>query len=242
MRSPIPATIRQLPRILAAAALMSLLGCGGGGAEQLAVRPTKPEPIGRAEGRRIELPRDGRFLIALAPSQQAPGLDGQAVCEARVSPEGHGSVTATVRNGGTASGAVQIGHSLTNDTARQADVEVSVSAEVEFDVRSEETTRRPEASVSLLLYARDDRNRELATVELARHSSDKGAAAGQGSESVQISLTLGPGQTANVYLAGEVTIVAEYGRSAAGSIKLSDVRMTFDVRSAPPVSSAANEP
>lgn len=229
---------------VAACALAALVtGCSSGSpGAQLSMRPPRSQPISRLAGKTLELPKDGAFLIALAPCQRAPGLDGKADANAQAAPDGSGDVSARVENGGTASGTVQIGHALQNDSAQQVDLEVSVGVDLKFNVQADADSRSPEASVAATLFARDERNRELATVALAGHSSDKGSASSADHKDVTLTVPLGPGQTAYVYVAGDVAVTTQAGRTAAGRLEIRSMQMRFDVRPAPPVKSASDEP
>lgn len=223
----------------ALACCVALCGCRGSVGEQLALRP-QPAPLAPYVGRALELPRDAPYSITLAPTQEAPGLDGKADAEAQVRPDGSGRVSARVENGGSASGTIQLGHSFGNDTERQVDLSVTVALEYEYEATSGQVSRSPEANLTLTLFARDERNRELATVEVLRHSTDHGAASGTGARDVRLAVTLGPGQSASVYLAAAVQVSAEYGRTAGGSIALKNTRMRVEVQPAPAPGSAAD--
>lgn len=229
---------------LSACLLAALVaGCSSGSpGAQLSMRPPRAQPISRLAGHALELPKDGEFLIALAPSQRAPGLDGKAEANAQAAPGGSGDVSARVENGGTASGTVQIGHALQNDSPQQVDIDVSVGVDLKFDVQADAERRSPEASVAAALFARDERNRELATVALAGHSSDKGSASTADHKDVKLTVPLGPGQTAYVYVAGDVAVNTQAGRTAAGRLEIRSMQMRFEVRPAPAVKSASDGP
>ncbi len=216
-----------------------LPGCGGGPGESLSARPKSTELGGYVE-RPLEVPKDVPFSITLAPSQKSPGLEGKADASADVSADGAGSASASVENGGTASGTVQIGHSVRNDTARQADVSVRFAFDFEFEVNAIMPARSPEANVSITLFARDERNRELATIACLKHASDQGTASGKSSKELDLTLTLGPGQSANVYLAALAGASTEPGRKAFGRVTLRSVRMVVTTRPAPAVGSASD--
>ncbi len=229
--------------LLAAAGSLTLAAVGCGGANfgsELSAKP-KPQALGRTEGKTLRLPQDEPFSIHLNRSQQQAGLDGTAEADARAKREGQGAVSARVTSGGQASATFQLGHAFANDGDRQVDLNVAVSCEYEYEAGADPATPWPDATVGLKLYARDGRNRLLNSFSLVQHSTKQGAASSRDRKELRFTLTLGPGESVNVFLAGQVAIEVEAGRSAHGSLKLSGLQMEVETRPAPPVRTAGDE-
>ena len=210
-----------LPVALAISSLLVLAGCGGGDfGSELTVRPN-PRPLRQADGEMIRLPQDEPFSITLGPSREAPGLVGEAEADAHVSEDGNADAMARVENGGSAEAGFQLGHAFQNESDRQ--LELRVRMRCEYETAAEATPPRPlpDAKVSLMLYARDGRNRLLRNFNLAQHSTAEGAAASTDRKDIEFTLMLGPLESINIFLAGGVKIETREGHTADGSIKLS---------------------
>jgi len=233
--------LRQMARIAVlggcALSLLALAGCQGAvvGSE-LSARP-RPRPISASDGGVLRLPADEKFSIHLAPSQQEPGLDGTARASADAKPEGDAAAQAEVENGGKAAATFQLGHALANDSSRQVALQFNVKFAYEFEAAST-PVNTPGATLSLKLYARDGRNRVLTTLPVLEHASEDGSASSSGDKQLHFSLTLGPGESASVFLAGNARIEAPYGRSARGALTLRGLTMEIETRPAPPVKTA----
>jgi len=216
-------------------------GCGGDGpGSELKVRP-RPRPLGQAGARLIRLPQDEPFSIALAPSQQAAGLNGEASAEAHALREGRADATAEVRNGGSAQAGFQIGHAFENDSDRQIEMQVRVRCGMEMAAGADPPGPLPGAKVGLRLYARDGRNRLVRNIGLMEHATEDGAAASSERKDVAFELLLGPRESVSVFLAGSVQVETREGRSARGAIKLSGLEMEVRTEAAPPVGTAGDE-
>ena len=148
---------------------------------------------------------------------------------------------AHVQNGGSALAGFQLGHALKNDTDRQMALRVQLSCTYETNAVATPPGPLPDAQINLNLYARDSSNRLLREIGLALHSTEDGAAACKDDKQVSFSLTLGPREAVNVFVAGSVNIDTQEGRSAEGSIKLSGLKMEIQAEPAPPVQKAADE-
>jgi len=204
--------------------LLSLLtGCGGGATgSELTVRP---RPLALSDARRtIRLPADEKFSLTQSPSQRAPALGGEASADASASPDGRGEASAKVSGGGTASAAFQVGHSLSNSTDRQADFKVRVKFNYECTA-SCTPPGGPDATVSLSVFARDDRGRLLQTVGVLSHTTEAGAAGDKGGKESEFTATIGAGGSLTIYASGGVTLDVPDQHSADATVKLSGLEM-----------------
>jgi hypothetical protein len=147
-------------------------------------------------------------------------------------------VTANVSDGGQARATFQLGHAFKNDGERQTDLHVRVRCDYEY--QADPAARWPDAKVGLKLYARDGRNRLRNSFSLVQHTSEDGAAASKDGKELEFTLTLGPGEAVNVFLAGQVEIDVDVGRSARGSLKLSGLEMEVQSRPAAAVRTAGD--
>lgn len=230
-----PAVLVLVPWVVLAA------GCSGNGVgSELKARP-RPRPLEAEKGRVVRLPQDEPFSIALAPSQEAPGLGGEARAEARASREGSAEATAEVKNGGSAQAEFQLGHAFRNDSDRQVELQVRVRCGFETAASADPPGPLPDARVELRLYARDDRNRLVRNIGLTGHSTENGAASSTDSKDVVFGLALGPGEAVSVFVGGGVRVETREGRSARAAIKLTGLEMEVRTQAAPPVRTAGDE-
>jgi len=215
-----------------------LTGCGGGEfGSELAMRPT-PRALGAAV---LRLPADESFSITLAPTQETPGLGGQAEADASAAKNGAAEAVARVDNGGSAMAGFQLGHSMKNDADRMVYLHVRVACDYQTDAGAAPPSTMPEAQVGLNLYARDGRNRLLRSFNLAQHSTETGAVASKDSKVIEFTLPLGAREWVNIFVAGRARIETTEGHEAHGSIKLNKLEMTIEKETAPPVKTAADE-
>lgn len=239
------------PSIVARAGLAVLLtfillatpgGCGGGGfGAELSTRPT-PRELKSADGERLSLPADEGFTIRLPKSSKEAALGGTASADASAERSGSASATAEVTNGGSASGTFQLGHAVKNSTNRQVELEVAVSLAFEFETKADPPSALPDASVSLKIFALDQRSRVLRDLDVASHSSDRGVTKAKSTRELSFSVTLGPGDSLNLYAAGQAAVSVKEGHSAASTLKLSGLKMDLVTKPAPPVRTAADGP
>lgn len=226
---------------LAGVAVAGLSGCGGGGfGSELEARPT-PRSLDTGEGVTLLLPRDEPFSIVLAPKQAAPGLGGKAEADSHASSDGRAAAEAHVDNGGSAMASFQLGHAVKNDSDRLVSLRVRLRCEYEAEAEATPPSRSPDAKVELGLYARDGRNRLVRSMNLAQHSTDKGAASIRDRKDVEFTLPLGARQSVNLFVAGGVEIETPEQRAANGSIKLGKLEMEIRTEAAPPVKQAGDE-
>lgn len=222
--------------LLAAAALMPLSGCAAGGVgAELTAHPA-PHAIGKANHLSLSLPADEMFSIALAPTSQAPGLDGTAEGHASADKKGAATANAKVGKVGTASGTFQLGHAFRNDSGGQLDLDFRIAAAYEYHVSSEPP--KAGASVGLNLFARDGRGRLLRTFPLVSLTSNDGAAGSRDQRDVQFTVTLGPGDELSVFAAGNASAECRPSQNAEASLSLSSFKMDVAGKVAPAVRSA----
>ena len=245
---PRPKSVQhRLGRVLpiAALAVMSVfvtVGCGGGDfGVDIAARP-EPQAIVASDVKTIILPRDEGFSITLAPADKAPGLAGTAEASASSEREGRAAAEARVSNGGTASAGFQLGHSFRNDADRQIDLDVQVSADVTYAASSEPPDGVSHAMLELTLFAQNQRNLSLARMPLVRHGTQDGNAESGETRNIRITVTLAPSETASIYLAGQVRIDTHEEQTAAGTVKLDNLKFELTPKPAPAVRTSGNEP
>ena len=205
---------------------------------ELSARP-KARPIDKVEGTTLHLPQDQPFNITLPKVTKEPRLEATADADATAKPTGDGSASATVTNGGKAEGLFQIGHALSNATDRQADFDFRVRCQYEFEARATTEQNLPDAAVGLRVYARSERGRLLRDIVLVQHTTENGAAQRGSSENLSFTLTIAPGETVDVFVAGQAPIAVPDGRSASCSIKMTGLQMDVTTRPAPAVPASA---
>lgn len=223
--------------------LMSVVGWAAGcqsmsGAE-LAVAP-RPMPLPAGA---VQLPRDARFSIALAPSQRDPGLDSTAEAESVADPAGAARAAARISNGGSASAEFQLGHSLANDSDQQVQLALTLTAEYEHRVSAGAATTTPEATVELAIYVRDAQRRLIRTIPLLSSTNSAGGSRSNDRRSTSIELLLGARQSVIVYVAGGARVETQPGRAADCSLELRS--LTLDVQTTPaaaPASAPTDQP
>jgi len=227
---------------LVALALLTLGGCSSNqfGAE-LSVRP-RAYSLRKTQPVKLRLPQDENFSIALESSRREPGLDGEASADARAKPAGQGEASASVARSGTAEGLFRLGHAFANDTDRQMDLDLAVRYHCEYEAREEPDARLPDATVGLRLYARDERGQILRDFVLVEYATDDGTAQRQADDSVSFTLTLGPGQSVDVFLAGRAMVNVPTERTASGLLKLDGLQFEVVTRPAPAVRATSDEP
>jgi hypothetical protein len=220
-------------------ATLLLAGCASAQfGSELSARP-KARAIDKIEGAALHLPQDQPYNITLPKVTKEPRLEGTADADALAKPTGDGSASATVTNGGKAEGIFQIGHALTNATDRQADFEFRVRYNYEFEARATTELALPDASVGLRLYARSERGRLLRDLVLVQHTTENGAAQRSAGDSLTFTLTLAPGETVDVFVAGQAKIEVPDGRSASCALKITGLQMDVTTRPAPAVPASA---
>ena len=155
--------------------------------------------------------------------------------EADAADSGSAAVRAAVSEGGESLGMFQLGHAFENQTEQQIDLDLGIRYHYEFEATASPDSGFPDAKIGLKLYARGPRGRLLRELTLLEHSTEQGPAQRHADDRVNFSLTLAPGEVAQVFLAGRVAVEISQGRSASGSLALSHVQMEVATRAAPPV-------
>lgn len=228
-----------LPGVVAATA--AIIGCGGANfASELSRKPT-PRVVADVQPLTISLPSPRAFSIVTRDASHHADLGGTAEADAHAVKDGSADATARVSRGGQATASFQLGDSFRNDTQRQMDLQVSVQLKYEFTTEAPPRTAPVEGTVGLKLYASDKAGRLTRNETLISHAVEDGATTRSGDSVLGFTLTLGPGDTANIFLAGQADVQADYGRSAACSLKISDVRMEVTTRPAPAVRTTGDE-
>jgi len=207
---------------------------------ELSVSPS-PQPFREQVTTTVRVPQDAPFRIALPRSSRAAGLDGQAVADAQAEPSGQAQASAQVTASGTAEGMFQLGHSVSNQTDRQTDLDFRVSFTYEFQTQVEPDIGRPDATVGLKLYARDQRGRMLREMTLVGHTTESGPTQRQAREDLRFGVSISPGSTVHVFLAGQTRVEILSGGTAAAQLKLSDLRMEITSHPAPAVGATSHE-
>jgi len=198
---------------------------------ELAARP-QPMVLNRPEGMTVRLPQEQPFNITLARAAREPGLVGTAEVDAYARPEGVSRASAAVENGGKSEALFQIGHALRNGTDRPADFAFRVQCEYEFEIQAPEPPGATDASVGLRLYARQERGRLLRDVPLTQHAAENGAVRRSSHEQVEFTLTIGPGDAVDVFVAGQARMEVPEGRSAICAVTLRGLEMEVVTRPA----------
>lgn len=218
------------------------IGCAGSSfGSELAVRPA-PKLIRDIQTTSFSFPRDGKFSIRLPQSSKQAGLVGTVEADATVDTGGKANAKAIVENGGTGSGTVQIGHLIKNDTFRQMDLDIRVAFHFEFDVSCSPDAKVPAASAGIRLYVRDQRNRLLREFDLVQHTTEQGSVRRNSDEEIEFTVSLGPDDSAAIFVAGQASVETEEGRSASATLEIDQLTMDIKTTPAPAVQRAADEP
>jgi hypothetical protein len=237
MISPVSAFFARAHLTIVAAFLpLMLAGCSGGSmSSELTMRPD-PRPLGKSAGSVVRLPKDEKFAIALAPAQKSPGLQGTADATASAAREGNAELTASVENGGTAAATFQLGHAFANDSDRQIDLLVKTRFNCEFRAEVKPAGETEDATLGLSIFARDGHGRLLKSVGVVQYSTSEGSLSSRSGRENEFTLTLGPGQSVSVFVAGDVRIDAKEGRTVSGAMRLTGLEMDVESKPAPAVS------
>jgi hypothetical protein len=217
-----------------------LCGCGEDrfGAT-LAARPA-PQPIRRADGGTLRLPADRPFSIALPQSSRQPGLEGTAKSEADASKKGTAEARVEVTDSGQATAMFQLGHAFANESGQPAELQFDVRLHHAYDASATPKTGLPDAKVGIKLYARDNEGRLLRDITFLNHSTENGPAQGEADDTTRFTLTLGPNESVDVYIAGQAVIDIKERRSAHCCVTVD--KLEFDVTTCAAQSAPAQPP
>lgn len=214
-------------------------GCGAAGfGSELSTVPVA-KPVSDISGGTIRIPQDEKFSIRQQSDHDQAELGGSATADATAAVEGTAAATADVTHGGTAEGTFQLGHAFQNDSNRQMDLLVRVRCTYEATVSNEPVTALPDAFAGLNLYARDGRNRLVRTDVLAAQSTEQGGTTGGGQVERRFTLTLAPGDSVAVFVAGNARVGVKPERSARSSIRLTGLELEVSPKLAPAVGSGS---
>jgi hypothetical protein len=224
------------PSLIVTVAAVVLGGCSTAQfGVDMATHP-KPYALRKTEPTILRLPQDQRFSIALESDHREPGLDGTADASADAKDTGQGEAAVAVTRSGSAEALFRLGQGFSNDTDRQMDLALVVRYHYDFDARAEPQAGSPDASVGLRLYAHEEHGRMLRDLVLIDYSTENGALQRQGDMHDSFTLTLGPGQAVEVFLAGRAKVDVSAERSASATLKLSELQFEIATRPAPAVS------
>jgi hypothetical protein len=220
---------------LVAGCAVAIAGCSSDqfGAE-LSARP-RPSAIRTPEGTTFRVPEDQPFVIALQRKNSAAGLEGQADADATAGGDGHAGARVRVVRAGQAQALFQLGSAFVNDTERTIDLECALHFRYRLDISQEPRSAAKDGALGLRLYAREARGRMLREMNLFDVGSEEGAARRDSEEHLEFTLTISPGETVNVYLAGQARADIPAERSLTAELKVSDVRLHAVSHAAPDV-------
>ncbi len=232
---------KRLILALAGAIAPGLIGCAASGVGSDLTELPAPLLLREATPAQMQLPAQTPFSIRFSKSSEQAGLLGTADASASATREGACAAKAEVLNGGKASGTTQLGHLFKNDTNRQVDVTVRAKFHFEYSATITPDSRLPGATVYVMLYARDQRNRLLREFTLTNHTTEQGAAVRKSDEDVTFTLTLAPQDSISVFTAGQVDVDVPQGRNAVASLSITGLQL--DVSTKPsPASQPASQP
>lgn len=241
MKIPVQMIRSYLTLSLCLPFVICIAGCGGANfGSEFESRPA-PTALAETEAATTRLPQDHKFSIHRTTSSDDSGLGGTAEPTASAAADGSAAVSVKVAEGGQASAVFQLGHAFENKSDKQVDLDVLVRFHFQYAAESSSADQPVDGSVGLKLYARDDRNRLVRNDELIGHPLDKGATQGSGDREHRFTLTLGPGRSVSVFLAGQTQAKALPGRAGDCSLKISGLSMEVTTRSAPAPRTASDE-
>ena len=241
MKIPVQIIRSYLTLSLCLPFVIYIAGCGGANfGSEFESRPA-PTALTTTPAGTTKLPQDHKFSIHRTTSTNDSGLGGTAEPTASAAADGSANVSVKVAEGGQASAVFQLGHAFENKSAQQVDLDVLVRFHFEYAAESSSADQPVDGSVGLKLYARDDRNRLVRNDELIAHPLDKGPTQGSGDREHRFTLTLGPGRSVSVFLAGQTQAKALPGRAGNCSLKISGLGMEITTRSAPAPRTASDE-
>ena len=221
--------------------VICIAGCGGANfGSEFESRPS-PTALTASEAATTRLPQDYQFSIHRTTSTDDSGLGGTAEPTASAAADGSADVSVEVAEGGEASAVFQLGHAFENKSTQQVDLDVLVRFHFEYNAESTSADRPVDGSVGLKLYARDDRNRLVRNDELIAHALDKGPTQGSGDRDHRFTVTLGPGRSVSVFLAGQTQAKALPGRAGNCALRISGLSMEVTTRAAPAPRTASDE-
>lgn len=238
-------TTRRGPRAgcayLLASSVLVCVGCGGAQfGSELSAHP-QPRLIEKPARTTLRVPQDEPFAIALPRSAREGGLDGTADGDATADPAGSATATASVKFSGMSESLFQLGHSFANGTDQQMDLDVTAHFHSTYRVHAEPDAQLPDALVGLRLYVRDSRGRMLRDLVLLDQTTENGATQSEADQSPRFTITLAPGESADVYVAGLAKVDIPTGRTATAELSLSGLQLEVVTQPAPLVPAASHE-
>lgn len=204
---------------------LALVGCESAQyGSELSATP-RPRVIDAAGGLSIRLPDEAAFGIVLPESREQPLLNGRSDARSTADKGGSGLASAAVELGGVGEALFRVGHAFQNATAQEVAITCRVSYSYELEISASVATAASDAVAGLRLYVRDKQGRLLRTIPLVDYTSADGAVRRSGSDEVSVDLTLAPGATLNLFVAGQARVDVPEERSARATIALKELKM-----------------
>lgn len=222
--------------------LIVAAGCSSArfGAE-LNAAPKKSFRVAQPTESTTTFPTAAPFNIISHDATEAARLLGTAHATATAEPAGTASASAQVERDGSALGEFQLGQQIQNGTGRQADFSISVQFAFTSRIESMPDERLPDASNGLRLFARSSTGRMLQELALLGHTSEEGCSRQEGMLTTDFTITLGPDESAAIYLAGQAKVDVEERRKVDSELTLADVQIKVHTQPAPPVGTQGDD-
>jgi hypothetical protein len=200
--------------------------------------PTKMSPDAKSN---LVVPSDEPFAIAETSMQTDETTGGTAAADTSISEQGSAKLETSAANGGQASAAFQLGHSVRNAGNEQAQVTLTVAFDYEYAVVEEPPAGLPDASVSLELIIRNRRERVLDRITLLDYSTEQQSGSEKSRKQFQTECLCPVNDTLDIFLAGSVKSGSQADTSASANLTLRNVELRFAGDFAPPVTKSAND-
>lgn len=244
MRTNARSGVQRTLGLLTGLLLGALAGCNTGqfGAD-LNVRP-KPIRIKDLASRTLHLPADQPFSLALPSVNRRAGLDGHAEGDAKAHPDGVGVATAHVEHAGSSETLFLIGSAFANEAPAALDLVCRVHAVYEYEAENSPPNMSGDAGAGVRIFARTHGGRLLREVPLLDYTTASGLSQGSADDVRNFTITLGPGETVNLYVAGHAKVDITERRSASVVVRLSKLEFEIVTRlpAAKPAESAPTRP
>ncbi len=212
-------------------------GCQGGGGRASIRVPTEQQHD--FSGDTVRLPEERAFNIHLKQSSQNPGPEGEARGASDATSDGTAYARAEAVRGGESSAEFTLGHRVNHQSDRAHEVAILVEYTLEQSVSADdppEAGTRAEAVLQLIVQ--DQKRRQVAQMPLVTLNSDDARESGSSAEKRHLKLTFEPATSYDVYLFGKIDATSSKSQEAAGELKISNLKLRFEVGSATPGESA----
>lgn len=208
-----------------------MAGCqGGGGPAMIQVPAEQRHDLTEASTTEVKLPEERSFNIHLKNSSQNPGSSGTAQGHSDATPEGSAQARAEASKGGQATAEFTLGHRVNH----QAEMPHRVTIQVEFQLEQTTQADSPPAAATradatLQLVVQNDKRQQVARMPLVQANSDNARASGSSHEKRSIVVQFEPQMSYDVYLYGKVNASGAEGQESIAELKLSDLKLRFQV-------------